>query len=423
MKKALLVLGGGSDQVFMIKTAKKMGHLTVCVDGNPKAPGLELADYSSAISFADIDDVISYCRTLIADGVNLSGVSTMGSDIPHIIAKIASVFNWTGPTIETGQWASHKFKMKARFAEMKIPIPRFGLVKTVGDIEDLRREWNVNTLIIKPTDRAGSRGVRIINQDDDLQIALDYARKYSLNNEILLEEFIPGLQISTETVMYKGIGVTPGFADRVYDDTHFFSPAVMENGGWLPSDVSPALRHEVCELVEAAAKALGVENGVAKGDVVICPSRGPLIIEMAARLSGGDFSESLVPLSSGVNYVRTVIDIALDSEDIDLSLLTPKSTEYVANRYFFVRPGILQDISGLDTVRAMPEICKLELSCEIGSLLPLIDSHAKRMGVFVVKGKDKDLVQNHIDEIYKVVKFKVDGVWVSGHPKAYSQDV
>lgn len=421
MTKALLVLGGGTDQVFMIKTAKQMGYLTVCVDRNPKAPGLKIADYSRAINFTDVDDVISYCKKLIADGVNLSGVSTMGSDIPHIVAKIALSFNWTGPTTETGKWASHKFKMKTRFAEMKIPTPKFGLVKTVQDIASLKSEWNVDTLIIKPTDRAGSRGVRIISQGDELQIALDYARKYSLNNEILLEEFISGPQISTETVIYKGIGFTPGFADRVYDDTRFFYPAVMENGGWLPSDVSPALHHEVCKLVEAAAKTLGIENGVAKGDVVICPSRGPLIIEMAARLSGGDFSESLVPLSSGVNYVRTAIDIALDSEGIDLSLLTPKSMDYVANRYFFVRPGKLQDISGLDTVRAMPEVCKLELSCEIGNDLQVIDSHEKRMGVFVLKGKNKAFVQDRINYIYKSVKFKVDGVWLTGHPKDYTK--
>jgi biotin carboxylase len=422
MGKALLVLGGGPDQVFMIQTSREMGYITVCVDGDPSAPGLELADYSRAISFSDTDDVIMYCKNLIADGVNLSGVSTMGSDIPHIVSQVASFFNWIGPTAQTGQWASHKFKMKTRFVEENIAIPRFGLVRSAQHIDDLRKTWGVDTVIIKPTDRAGSRGVRVIYQNDDLNLALDYARKFSFNNEILLEEFITGPQISTETVMYKSTGVTPGFADRVYDDTAAFSPAVMENGGWLPSDVSPELRQDVCLLVEAAARALGIDNGVAKGDVVICPTRGPLIIEMAARLSGGDFSESLVPLSSGINYVRTAIDIALGSENVDISLLTPQSMAYVANRYFFVRPGILEDIFGLDTFLNMPEICKLDLNYEVGSRLPIIDSHAKRTGVFVLKAKTKALAQALICDVYKTVKFKVDGVWVSGDPKEYSCD-
>ena len=115
MKKALLILGGGSDQVFMIKTARDMNYLTVCIDGNSNSPGLAIADCSRALSFTETDDVISYCKTLIARGVNLSGVSTMGRDIPHIVSKIASHFNWIGPTFKTGQWTSHKFKMKCRF--------------------------------------------------------------------------------------------------------------------------------------------------------------------------------------------------------------------------------------------------------------------------------------------------------------------
>ena len=92
MRKALLVLGGGSDQVFMIKTAREIGYITVCVDNNPKAPGLDLADYSKAINFTNTNSVILYCKKLIAAGVNLSGVSTMGSDIPHIVAKISNLF-------------------------------------------------------------------------------------------------------------------------------------------------------------------------------------------------------------------------------------------------------------------------------------------------------------------------------------------
>ena len=40
--------------------------------------------------------------------------------------------------------------------------------------------------------------------------------------------------------------------------------------------------------------ALEINNWVAKGDIVIDKKRGPIIIEMAARLSGGDFCESLV---------------------------------------------------------------------------------------------------------------------------------
>ena len=185
MKKALLILGGGPDQVFMIKTSKEMGYVAVCVDGDPNAPGLKLADYSKAINFTEIYNVIAYCKNLISEGINLSGVSTMGSDIPQIVSQIATFFNWIGPSAKTSEWATHKFKMKTRFIEKNIPVPRFGLVKSAREISDFRKVWDVDTVIIKPTDRSGSRGVIRIYKNDDLDYALNYAKKYSLNNEIL----------------------------------------------------------------------------------------------------------------------------------------------------------------------------------------------------------------------------------------------
>ena len=136
MANALLVLGAGTDQLYMIKTAKKMGLKVVAVDGNPEAPGLFIADYAQAIDFVKIDQVIRYCEKLISQGVKLKGVSTMGSDIPHLVSKVSSYFDWTGPSLETGTLASHKYKMKLRFQEMGVAVPRFSIVKN-------SKKWNL----------------------------------------------------------------------------------------------------------------------------------------------------------------------------------------------------------------------------------------------------------------------------------------
>jgi|APSaa5957512535_1039671.scaffolds.fasta_scaffold11162_1 biotin carboxylase len=421
MANALLVLGAGTDQLYMIKTAKKMGLKVVAVDGNPEAPGLFIADYAQAIDFVKIDQVIRYCEKLISQGVKLKGVSTMGSDIPHLVSKVSSYFDWTGPSLETGILASHKYKMKVRFKEMGVAVPKFSIVKNSKKILACWDEWKVKRVIIKPTDRAGSRGIRVISSRDEVDSAFKYASSHSINGEILLEEYIEGLQISTETIVVDGHFKTPGFADRVYEEMQCFWPNIMENGGWLPSLIDKKLYLKVISLVENSAKALGIKNGVAKGDVVICPKKGPMMIEMAARLSGGDFSESLVPLSTGVNYVRTVIEIAMGVIP-DMNELKPKKNKVVANRYFFPPKGILNDIRGVEKARKTLQLNKLDLYVKSGDTLPEIDSHGKRAGVFVVFGDDRESVQNIINNIYNTIEFQVDGVWVTGDPKKYTHD-
>lgn len=417
LSKALLVLGAGSDQVFMIKTAQSMGFLTVAVDANPSAPGLKVADYAQAIDFSAVDKVIQYCTQLQAKGIYLAGVSTMGSDIPHIVAAIAKHFGWPGPSEQTGQWASHKFAMKQRFEQMGIPVPRYALVESKENILALWQEWGCDKLIIKPTDRAGSRGVRIIHQQADIISALEHARSFSLNGEILLEEFIDGPQISTESIIAGDQSATPGFADRVYEGMECFWPNIMENGGWLPTRQSPSAKAQISVLAEKAARALEIVQGVAKGDIVICPRRGPMVIEMAVRLSGGDFSASLVPLSCGINYVKTVIDIAL-GEQICLDDLIPKHNLWVANRYFFLPPGKLEAIEGLDWVAAQTFCKKLEFYAEAGVELPTILSHANRTGVFVLTADSRVILEQQIEQVYSRARFKISGQWCSGRPTA-----
>ena len=70
------------------------------------------------------------------------------------------------------------------------------------------------------------------------------------------------------------------------------------------------IKKQVEEEISKAASAIGLKTGVIKGDIVI-GENGPVVIEIAARLSGGDFSESLVPIGSGINYVKSVLELSL----------------------------------------------------------------------------------------------------------------
>ncbi len=412
----LLVLGGSTDQLFMLRTAREMGLRTACLDGNARAPGLGAADLAAAIDFSDLPAVFAWLDVQRTAGEALQGVATMGSDVPHLVAAIAARHGWQGPSEETGRLATDKLAMKERFAARGVGVPRFGTVRDGGEVRRLWQQWNCRQVVIKPTDRAGSRGVRVLERDDQIDEAVAHARSQGRSGDLLLEEFVPGPQISTETIVWRGRAVTPGFADRLYEGMESFHPQIMENGGWLPSRFAGTdTRRQVEALVEAAAAALGIDSGVGKGDVVVCPRRGPLMIEMAARLSGGDFSAGLVPLGTGVNYVRAVIDIAMGREP-DWSALHPIRDVTVANRYFFPPAGHLEAVELPPDFRARPGVVKLELSYGPGDAIPPIRSHGERAGVMVLTGPDRAAVQALIDEGYGRVRFRIDGKWHTGAP-------
>ncbi len=412
----LLVLGGSRDQLFMLETARIMGLGTTCLDGNPDAPGLQAADIAAPIDFSDLPAVFGWIDEQRADGVNLAGVSTMGSDVPHLLAAICERTGWSGPTRETGHLATDKLAMKIRFAEHGVPVPDFDEVTSAARARDCWQTWGCRQVVIKPIDRAGSRGVLVLDSPDQCVRAFDNAHRESRSGRVILEEFVPGPQISTESIIWQGRAVTPGFADRLYEGMDIFHPQILENGGWLPSQVAGTpLEHRVKTLVERAAAALGVTTGVAKGDVVICHRRGPMMIEMAARLSGGDFSAGLVPLGTGVNYVTAVIAMALGREP-DWPALEPSRRITVANRYFFPPAGRLEQVEIPPELVAHPQVEKLEIHRQPGDELPSISSHGDRAGVMVVTGNIRGDVQELVDEIYDRVRFRIDGSWHDGRP-------
>jgi biotin carboxylase len=232
------------------------------------------------------------------------------------------------------------------------------------------------------------------------------ARALAQTDELLVEKFLRGPQLSTESLIVDKEVFTPGYADRNYDDLGRFLPQIMENGGWVPSRFS-ARKNQVDDIISQCADALSIDNGVIKGDLIFTEDGQVAVVEVAARLSGGDFCESLVPLGTGVDYVTQVIRQSMGLPVETKKLQATKSVT-VANRYFFLDPGVLMGIDGFDEIKRQSWIEKLEIWHQVGDTLPNIKGHGDRGGVFVVTGENRRIVQERIDAVYKKINFHID---------------
>jgi len=403
----LLILGAGIDQNYPIKIAKAEGLRVLAADSNPNAPGFKFADEAAVVSNRDVAALKKLCDESAGRGFPIVGVLVMGTDIPQVAAELALHLNIAGPSVDTGVWTTNKFLMKEKLRQAGVAVPWYALADSFATLQHLMQEHGGRKFVIKPTDRSGARGVFVVHTDDaDLKALYDEAKAEAYGGEVIVEEFIEGDQISTESILWQGKAYTPGFVDRNYEMLERFAPSVIENGGNHPSKVTGSLKDTINKLVERAAAALGIENGVAKGDVVIANDGTPMIIEMAARLSGGDFSESLIPLGCGVNIVKTAIQIATGREP-DVAELSDKWEKAVANRYFFGSPGKVVAIDGLEKARELPWVRKLEVYVQPGDIIGQIKFHAGRLGVFTVVADSRDEVQERVHTIYDLIRFEI----------------
>ncbi|NOT31392.1 MAG: ATP-grasp domain-containing protein [Planctomycetes bacterium] len=411
-KRTLLVLGGSTDQLFLIRTAQELALSVLCLDQDGESPGFAEAEESACVSTRDVPALIAFLEQRRAAGGTLAGVLTMGSDIPDVIAAVAAHFGLAGPSSECARLATDKFAMKQRFQECGVPIPWFAEVRSLAELRAHLAQRG--RLVLKPVDRSGSRGVFVLDvknavksEDGKSDPAELYqvSRGFSFSGRVQVEEYLEGPQISSEAILWDGRAVVPGFADRNYELAARFHPQVMENGGEVPSVFTGAERRALEQATVQAARALGIQRGSAKGDLV-WTSEGPKVIEIAARLSGGDLCDSLVLFSSGVNYVRAAIRIAL-GEEPDWAELEPRvghAQRHVANRYFFPEPGRLVALENADKVRAQPWVRKLKFNYRLGEMVPPTSSHAQRFGNFLVAATDREALARRIEWVYRTLR-------------------
>ncbi len=404
MGKTLLVISGGAEAVPGIQHAISMGLHVVVSDYNPQAPGFAYAHDHLLASTYDVAETVAAATEYHQNIRAIEGVICMAADVPLTVARVAKALGLPGLSIETAQLAADKLAMKRLFVAQGIATPWFSEVVSESHLITLVAEQGRN-LVIKPVDSRGARGVLQLQNVKDLGWAFQQAKSESPTERVMVEQFQSGPQISTESILFKGAAVTPGFIDRNYEYLERFSPYIIENGGQQPSTLRAEQRRQVVELAEQAARAMGIQNGIAKGDMVLTP-QGPKVIEIAARLSGGWMSSDQVPVATGVDLVGAAIKLAL-GEPLSLGEYQPRRFGGMAIRYFFPPPGHLRAIHNVKQVTALAWVYRLGFFIAPGDRVEAVTDHTQRAGYVITQGSSCAEAEARAQQVIEAITFEV----------------
>ena len=343
MKECIIILGAGVMQGPAIRIAQELGFFTVVVDGNPAAPHASTADQFEHIDLKDAEGVEAFARTMQARG--LGGIMTAGTDFSATVAWVAERLGLPGIPHEAALNASDKARMRACFARAGIPSPQFIAIsheELHGDIQSTLSSMPQFPLVIKPVDNMGGRGCRRVDTMEEFHEAAADALRFSRSGRAIAEAYMEGPEFSVDAMVFHGEITICGLADRHI----FFPPYFIEMGHTMPTVFPPEQQAALLETFCAGVRALGLAGpdsiGAAKGDIKLTP-RGPMIGEIAARLSGGYMSGWTYPYSSGVEPIRAAILAAMGRRP---DALSPVKAWTSAERAFISIPGTVKAITG-----------------------------------------------------------------------------
>lgn len=404
MKRRLLVIGGGIEQVRAYELAREMGYDVVGSDMSEEAPALALASHFLRASTRDPEETVAAVLPF-HEHTPIHGVMTLANDVPLTVAEVARALDLPGPSVETGRIASDKLLMKQAFEGSGVPVPPYREVASTAELRRALEEWGA-PIVVKPVDGRGARGVLRVTAETDFEWAFTRALGFSDKGRVIAEDFIPGLQLSTESFVTGGRCYTASWSERNYEHLDRFAPYIIENGGVLPATLTPDEIDAVESVVTSAAAAMLVTEGPVKGDIVLGPD-GPVVIEMAARLSGGYLCTDQIPLARGVDLVRQTIHAAM-GEPIDPADLVPEHRCFLGVRHFFPPPGRVRSVSGFEEMCSQPWIAKAVLYAHPGDLIEPPSDHTKRAGFVFTTGDTADEAAARAVDAAAAVRFGIE---------------
>jgi biotin carboxylase len=387
MSKTLLIVSGGIEAADAARRAKELGHYVVVSDRDPNAPGFQFADSCLIADVYGPAETASAAERFSRKVRKIDGVICVAADAPITTATVAQRLGLPGITVESAELACDKLAMKRRFAECGVPVPWFDEIPTPQALQRVAIERG-RDLVIKPADSRGSRGVQRVAQVADLDKAFAFARSHSPSERVIVEQYLEGPQVSTESVIVDGRCFTPGFSDRNYEYLDRYAPFFIENGGDLPSHLPHDIQDKVKDVVARAAAALGITHGTVKGDIVVHKGEA-YVIELAARLSGGFFCTREIPLNTGVDFIGAAIKVAL-GEPVAPEELEPRQQTPVIQRYAFPKAGRVISVSGAEEARRIAGVTEVIVTAKPGDIIPAAGDKRPSAAMVLTTGASRD---------------------------------
>lgn len=349
--KKLLILGATSGEISLVKRAQKFGVKVYVTDNHTDytlSPAKNYANVAWDISWSDLDTLEKKCRDEEIDGIT-AGYSEIR--VENVIKLCKRLGKPCYITMEQLNITRDKIKFKNECRLNGVPV-----VKEFKTVEDV----DLFPVIVKPVDRAGSIGISVAHNKEELKKAYDYAMEMSLRKEVIIEEYI--YKAIKFDVYYEIIDgeIELISTDDVINAAPNGTQKVVQSGWMLPSIHQDAFKEKIDPSMRRMIAHMGIKNGYIFFSGFADKEENFVFFECGFRLCGGHLY-NYFPLIGHHNNLDILILHALTGsakdaiknpcDNADLKCVTVN---------FYAKAGVVKKIDGLDRIRKMSD-CKLTL--------------------------------------------------------------
>ena len=398
-KKKIMLLGGLRYLLPVIDAAHELGLHVITCDYLPDNIAHKYSDEYHNVSIIDKEAVLKLARELQIDGIMSFAVD------PGVVT--------------------------AAYVQEKMGLPAFGPYESVCILQDkarfreFLRKHNFNCpwsygfssvddamaavdkfswpAIVKPTDAAGSKGVSKVDSLDTLYFALKHAMQYSLNGNIIVEQYLEkvGCSSGSDCFVENGKFTFVSYASQRFDVSacNPFTPA----GTSWPSTFTSEQEGELgCEL-QRLISLLEMQTSIYNVEVRLATDGKLYLMEISPR-GGGNRLAEMLQLATGAPLIENSVRSC-----VGLPLKPMPMCRYDGHWLLLM---IHADRDGqFESIRIHPDYEKYVVECDLW-VKPGEHVHAFRgandaIGTLIMRCESADQVESVLAHLSEVVKVKI----------------
>lgn len=394
--KRIMILGANNFLVPLIKTSKHLGYYTIVASPNISEPGFQYADKNVIVDLRDKEAVLEAASMLKINGI----ISDQAETPVRTQAYVAAKLGLPGIGEDKAELFTNKYLMRRKCKEIGIDTIKFKLVDNIDDAVSFYKEIN-HTMIMKPIDSAGSRGVVKIDNIQTIRDKFEYSQNASKSREVIIEEYIPGKELLIDGVVFDGVYQTLICGEYIKCNV----PGVFsEYMGKYPAEITEKQYKMVDNLVKKIIEGFGLPWGRTHTEVKI-NENGVWLMETAARGGGRYISSGIVPIKTDFDSCEFLLRACVgEISEIPVINKNNKSCGYVS---FFLPKGKVISIEGLQKVIDLPYTYSNNFEdIKVGGVTGEFKDKIEGRFIHLDAENDKQLY-SRVEKIKNMIKIKV----------------
>jgi len=394
------------------------------------------ADFLRAAAALRVEVVVASEEPSALEGLNPSGLLTLDFREPEACARAAAAFarkhslnavigvdeetavaaaaisgalGLPHNALDAAEAAADKARMRGLLARGGAKSPSYRVFDAAEDPGSAAAASKY-PCVLKPTFLAGSRGV--IRANDPSQFLSAWSRVLAILGEpevarrggakaghILVEDFVPGIEVALEGLLTAGRLRALALFDKPDPlEGPFFEETIYVTPSRLPRDVQAEIEEETAR----GARALGLAHGPVHAELRWNES-GAWIIEIAARTIGGLCSRTL-RFGAGVSLEELVLRQALGQDVADLDRDARASAVMMIP---IPSGGVYESVYGLDEARRVSGIEEITISARPGQTLIPLPEGSRYLGFIFSRAETADIAEAAVREAHRRLQFRI----------------